>query len=237
MWKGYGQFCPIAKASEILGERWMAIVLRELMYGSRRFNDIARGVPLMSRGLLSQRLQQLVEAGVAHRTAEGDYVLTPAGEALRPIIEAMGLWALHWGQATLSERDLDDRWLMWAMRRYLRVPAAYRDKRVVLRFDFLGLPPAARVARRSWWVLVEHVEPEVCIKDPGYETALTLTADLRAFLEVLLGQRPYARALHDGSIRLQGDPALVRSLPEWLPLNGEAKISLGIAPPPRPIAA
>jgi DNA-binding HxlR family transcriptional regulator len=236
MWKGYGQFCPIAKASEILGERWMALVLRELMYGSRRFNEIARGLPLMSRGLLSTRLQQLVDAGIASRSGSGDYLLTPAGEALRPIIEGMGLWALHWGQASLSDRDLDDRLLMWAMRRYLRVPPAFRDRRVVLRFDFFGLAPSARAAKRSWWLVVEQGDLEVCIKDPGYETALTMSADLRAFMEVLLGQRPYAGALRDGSIRLAGDEVIMRSLPDWLPLNGEAKISLGIVPP-RTIAA
>jgi DNA-binding HxlR family transcriptional regulator len=236
MWKGYGQFCPIAKAAEILGERWMALVLRELMYGSSRFNEIARGLPLISRGLLSTRLQQLVEAEIARRTESGDYVLTPAGEALRPIIEGMGLWALHWGQASLSDRDLDDRLLMWAMRRYLRVPPGFRDRRIVLRFDFFGLPPAARVAKRSWWLVVEQGDLEVCIKDPGYETGLTMSADLRTFMEVLLGQRPYAEALRDGGIRLSGDKELARSLPDWLPLNGEAKISLGIVPP-RTIAA
>jgi len=236
MSKGYGQFCPIAKASEILGERWMALVLRELMYGSRRFNEIARGVPLMSRGLLSARLQQLVDAGIARRTGAGEYLLTPAGEALRPIIEGMGLWALQWGQASLSDHDLDDRLLMWAMRRYLRVPPAYQDRRVVLRFDFFGLPPSARTATRSWWLVVERGEVEVCIKDPGYETAVTMTADLRAFMEVLLGQRAYNGALRDGSIRIAGAKAFVRSLPDWMPLNGEAKTSLGIVPP-RTIAA
>lgn len=236
MSKGYGQFCPIAKASEILGERWMALVLRELMYGSRRFNEIARGVPLMSRGLLSARLQQLVDADIARRTGAGEYRLTPAGEALRPIIEGMGLWALQWGQASLADHDLDDRLLMWAMRRYLRVPPAYKDRRVVLRFDFFGLPPSARTATRSWWLVVERGEVEVCIKDPGYETALTMTADLRALMEVLLGQRAYNGALRDGSIRIDGAKAFVRSLPDWMPLNGEAKISLGIVPP-RTIAA
>lgn len=231
MWKGYGQFCPIAKAAEILGERWMALVLRELMYGSCRFNEIARGLPLISRGLLSTRLQQLVDAEIVRRADGGEYLLTPAGEALRPIIEGMGLWALHWGQATVSERDLDDRLLMWAMRRYLRVPPAFRDRRVVLRFDIFGLPQSARAAKRSWWLVVEQGDLEVCIKDPGYETELTISADLRAFMEVLLGQRAYNEALRDGSIRLAGANALVRSLPDWLPLNGEAKISLGIVPP------
>ena len=236
MSKGYGQFCPIAKASEILGERWMALVLRELMYGSRRFNEIARGVPLMSRGLLSARLQQLVDAGIARRTGAGEYLLMPAGEALRPIIEGMGLWALQWGQASLSDHDLDDRLLMWAMRRYLRVPPAYQDRRVVLRFDFFGLPPSARTATRSWWLVVERGEVEVCIKDPGYETAVTVTANLRAFMEVVLGQRAYDGALRDGSIRTAGAKEFVRSLPDWMPLNGEAKASLGIVPP-RTIAA
>ena len=230
MSKGYGQFCPIAKAAELLCERWMALVLRELMYGSRRFNEIARGVPLMSRGLLSARLQQLVDAGVARRTAAGDYLLTPPGEALRPIIEGMGLWALHWGQAGLSEHDLDDQLLMWALRRYLRVPPAFQERRIVLRFDFFGLPPSARTAKRSWWLLVEHGDVEVCIKDPGYETDVTVAADLRSFVEVLLARRTLAAAVRARVIRVTGAPALARSLPQWLPLNGETKSSLGIVP-------
>lgn len=227
MGKGYGQFCPIAVAAEVLCERWVPLVLRELMYGSRRFNDLARGVPLMSRGLLATRLRQLERAGIVRHS--GDYRLTPAGEALRPIVEQMGLWAQHWSTRGLLEQDLDDALLVWGLRRALKLPPALR-RRVVLRFDFFGLPRRARVARRSWWLLAQAGEVEICLKDPGYETDVLVTADLRSFTEVVLGLRDLRSAQREGRIRMQGDAALARALPGWLPLNGELMTTLGIAP-------
>lgn len=234
MAKGYGQYCPIAVAAEVLCERWVPLILRELMYGSRRFNDIARGVPLMSRGLLATRLRQLERAGIVHHVGAapgkgGEYRLTPAGEAMRPIVEQMGLWARHWSTRGLLDQDLDDALLVWGLHRTLRVPSQL-GRRVVLRFDFYGLPRHARVARRSWWLVAQSDEVEICLKDPGFETNAHVTADLRSFTEVLLGDRSLRAAQREGRIRLQGDSMVVRALPQWLPLNGEALMSLGIAP-------
>jgi DNA-binding HxlR family transcriptional regulator len=234
MRKGYGQFCPIAVAAEVLCERWVPLVLRELMYGSRRFNDIARGVPLMSRGLLATRLRQMQRAGLVRHARgapgkEGEYRLTAAGEALRPIVEQMGLWAQHWSTRGLLDRDLDDALLVWGLHRTLRLPGDVR-RRVVLRFDFLGLPRAARVARRSWWLVAQAGDVEICLKDPGFDTDVLVTADLRSFTEVVLGERSLKSAQREGRVKLQGAPSLVRALPAWLPLNGELKTTLGIAP-------
>lgn len=234
MAKGYGQFCPIAVAAEVLCERWVPLVLRELMYGSRRFNDLARGVPLMSRGLLATRLRQLERAGIVRHAGAapgkgGEYRLTPAGEALRPIVEQMGLWARHWSTRGLLDQDLDDALLVWGLHRTLRVPPEL-GRRVVLRFDFYGLPRRARVARRSWWLLAQEAEVEICLKDPGFETDAQVSADLRSFTEVLLGERSLRAAQREGRIRIQGDVAVVRALPRMLPLNGEALTTLGIAP-------
>jgi DNA-binding HxlR family transcriptional regulator len=228
MGKRYGQFCPVAMAAEVLCERWVPLVLREVMYGSTRFNEIARGVPLMSRGLLTQRLRELEDSNLVARTATG-YQLTEAGEALRPLIESMGLWAQHWLRRGLDDEDLDDKLLMWSLRRSLRLPADI-GRRVVLRFDFHGLPRGARVARRSWWLLASRPDDvEICVKDPGYETDIVVVADLRAFTEVVLGRRALPGALREGCVKVQGQPALVRALPRWLPLNGEAMRSMGIA--------
>ncbi|HEX6267490.1 MAG TPA: helix-turn-helix domain-containing protein [Burkholderiales bacterium] len=228
MGKRYGQFCPVAMAAEVLCERWVPLVLRELMYGSTRFNEIARGVPLMSRGLLAQRLRELEEAKILTGDGAG-YRLTAAGEALRPLIEEMGLWAQHWHSRGLDDEDLDDKLLMWSLRRSLRLPPDI-GRRMVLRFDFHGLPRSARVARRSWWLLAQPAaEVEICMKDPGYDTDIVVTADLRAFTEVLLGRRALPGALREGCVTLQGRAALVRALPQWLPLNGEAMRSMGIA--------
>lgn len=226
--KSYGQYCPIAKAAEVLCERWAPLVLREVMFGNRRFNDIARGVPRMSRGLLSRRLRELREAGVLAGGAKGEYALTPAGEALRPLIEQMGLWAQQWGRAALTERDLNDKLLVWGLRRMLRVPASLQDRRTVVRLDFFGLPAAARVARRSWWLVAEKGEVEVCLKDPGFDADVVLSADLRSFMEVLLSQRSLKSALRERRIRLSGPTALVRQFPAWLPLNGETRQTMGV---------
>lgn len=230
MGKRYGQFCPVAMAAEVLSERWVPLVLRELMYGSSRFNDIARGVPLMSRALLAKRLRELEDAGVARKADDG-YRLTDAGEALRPIVEQMGMWAQQWRTGALADDDLDDKLLMWGLRRSLRLPPGM-DRRVLLRFDFHGLPRSARVARRSWWLLAQHGEVEICVKDPGYDVDVLITADLRAFTEVILGRRPLAAALREGCVKLHGAPALVRQLRQWLPLNGEARETMNIVKAP-----
>lgn len=227
MGKRYGQFCPVAMAAEVLCERWVPLVLREVMYGSARFSDIARGVPLMSRALLSQRLKELEDSGILGKSDDG-YRLTPAGEALRPLVEEMGLWAQHWLRRDLEERDLDDKLLMWGLRRMLRLPPEL-NRRVLLRFDFYGLPRAARVARRSWWLLAARPEEvEICVKDPGYDVDVVVSADLRAFTEVMLGRRPLGAALREGRIKVQGHPAMVRALPQWLPLEGQAMRGMGI---------
>lgn len=229
MGRRYGQFCPVAMAAEVLSERWVPLVLRELMYGSSRFNDIARGVPLMSRALLATRLRGLERAGIVHKDEEG-YRLTDAGDALRTIVEEMGMWAQRWRTSALADDDLDDKLLMWSLRRSLRLPPGM-DRRVLLRFDFHGLPRSARIARRSWWLLAQRGEVEICVKDPGYEVDVFVVADLRAFTEVILGRRSLAAALREGCVKLQGAPAFVRQLRRWLPLNGEAMRGMGIAAP------
>jgi DNA-binding HxlR family transcriptional regulator len=217
--KGYGQFCPIAKASEILCERWVPLVLRELMYGSARFNEIARGVPLMSRGLLASRLRVLRDAGVIDQV-DAEYRLTPAGEALRPVLDSMGRWAQSWGIAVVTDHDVDDQLLMWHLRRTLEVPGALRNKRIVVRFDFFGLPRKARLTRRSWWLVAQDGEVDLCYKNPGYEVDVTIAASLRAFLEMLLGQRSLQDAARERDIQVAGSPQLVRMLTRWLPTAG-----------------
>lgn len=227
--KGYGQFCPIAKASEILCERWVPLVLRELMYGSVRFNEIARGVPLMSRGLLASRLRVLREASLVELSDGGEYRLTPAGEALRPVLDSMGDWAQSWGIAVVTDQDVDDQMLMWHLRRTLALPAPFPGKRVVVRFDFFGLPRRTRLARRSWWLVAKDGEVDLCYKDPGYEIDVTIAASLRDFLEMLLGHRTLQDAARKGTIQVSGAPQLVRTLTRWLPTAG--------GPPPAHVSA
>jgi DNA-binding HxlR family transcriptional regulator len=231
MRKGYGQFCPVAKAAEVIGDRWTPLVLRELMYGSRHFNDISRGVPLMSRALLVQRLRELERAGIVmsheKETGQGhEYILTPAGEALRPIIEQMGVWAQQWGNGQIDPEDLDDALLMWGIQRRINFDALPTQK-IVLQFDFRGLT-RGRKTQRSWWLILENGEVDICQKDPGFEVNVSISADLCAFTHVWMGYANLDVALKKGTICFDGAPNLVRQVPTWLYLNGELHYRMGI---------
>ena len=149
---GYGQFCPVATAAEIICSRWTALVLRELLSGSTRFNDIRRGVPRMSPTLLSKRLKELEEAGVIAVRARGqagivDYKLTEAGEELRDVIMSLGVWGQRWIESSLSLKNLDPSLLMWDMRRNL-APSSLPDRRCTVQF----LYPELSAGRKLWWL-------------------------------------------------------------------------------------
>lgn len=214
--QGYGQFCPVARASEIFAERWTPLVLRELLAGSHRFNDLHRGVPRMSRSLLSKRLKELERAGlvekrrVAGRRSKG-YHLTPAGEALRPVVEGLGHWGQRWIAEEVREEDLDPALLMWDMRRNLDADEL-PGERVVVRFDFVGLTGA----ERRWWLLVDEGEAEICLKDPGFEVDLFVETSLRELTRFWVGRRSWSDLVESGDLSLQGPKWLVRSFPRWL---------------------
>jgi DNA-binding HxlR family transcriptional regulator len=211
---GYGQFCPNAQASEILTERWTPLVIRELLYGSRRFNDIQRGVPLMSSSLLSKRLRSLERCGVLeHR--DGEYVLTRAGEELRPLVEAMGIWGERWVRREVSREDADAALLMWAIRRRVdseQVP----DGRTTVHFRFRSCPQP----KRCWWlVLTPAATPDLCLTDPGYGIDLTVRSDPVELARVYMGDVPLAGALQRRAITLEGPRHLVRGFPRWFRLS------------------
>ena len=141
--QGYGQFCPVAKTAEIVCERWMPLVLRELMCGSTRFTEIQRGVPLISPSLLSKRLRQLAAVGVVKHTGQGrnsSYALTPAGWELYPLIEAMGVWGQRWARSDYGPDELDPTLLMWDMHRMLAAPGLAAE-RTVIEFRIRPAPP------------------------------------------------------------------------------------------------
>jgi DNA-binding HxlR family transcriptional regulator len=221
----------VAKAAEVISDRWNPLVLREMLYGNRHFNDISRGVPLMSRALLAQRLKELEKAGVVvsqeKETGQGhEYLLTAAGEALRPLIEAMGVWAQQWGSEQIEPEDLDDALLMWGMRRRVNLDAVPPQK-VVLQFDFRGLTQG-RKTHRSWWLVIENKEVDVCQKDPGFEVDVVISADLSAFTHVWIGYTPLQPVLQQGKIQFEGDRNLVKQVPTWLFLNREWRYGMGI---------
>lgn len=215
----YGQFCPVSVASEIFAERWTPLVLRELILGSTRFNDIHRGVPRMSRALLARRLRELERSGVVKRGAEGDYRLTPCGEEFQDVIIGLGKWGQRW--TSRVERDkLDSVLLMWDMRRRIaqdRLP----EERVTVQFDYRSVPPRQR---RSFWLVLERNDVDVCTKDPGFEVQLYIDAELAAFTRFWLGDLTFAQAQLNGSIRLSGERRWARAFPSWLLLSSLADV-------------
>jgi DNA-binding HxlR family transcriptional regulator len=211
---GYGQFCPVAKAMELLDERWTMLVIRELLCGSRHFNALRRGVPRMSPTLLSARLKTLTRAGIVERYDEGrqvTYVLTPAGEQLRPIVEALGQWGLRW-VPELGDEDYDPHLLMWDLHRNLDLDVM-PPGRTVLRFTFSDVPPE----ERSWWVVVDSEGVDLCQFDPGHPVSATVETDLRTLTRIWRGELTWPQSQRTGSLQVHGPSHVARSLPRWLP--------------------
>jgi DNA-binding HxlR family transcriptional regulator len=217
---GYGQFCPVAVASEIFAERWTPIILRELVLGSRKFNEIHRGVPRMSRALLAKRLRKLIEAEVI-ASADDGYRLTPSGEELGEVVVRLGEWGQRWAEP-VRRANLDSRLLMWDMRRRIaldRLP----ERRVVARFDFRGVPPGR--CPKVFWLVMTRAEVDLCIVEPGHEVDLFVDADLAALSRVWLGEVPIRQVIREGGIKLSGARDAVRDFPSWLLLSTLAAVS------------
>jgi DNA-binding HxlR family transcriptional regulator len=226
MARGYGQFCPVAVAAEVVAERWTPLILREMFCGARRFAELRRGMPLISRSLLAQRLRQLEDAGVIATTplARGrEYRLTEAGQELRDVIERLGEWGQRWTKGRIAAHNLDPGLLLWDVRRRMAVDRL-PEARVVVRFDVHGLPARVR-AQTSWWFVLRRPEVDLCLKDPGFDVDLVVTADLATFTKVWLGDATMARALREGGVRLDGPRDLVRAFPGWLLLSGFAPVA------------
>jgi DNA-binding HxlR family transcriptional regulator len=216
----YGQFCPVAVASEIFAERWTPVILRELVLGSRRFNDIQRGVPRISRALLVKRLRELAAHGVIS-SAGGEYRLTEAGQELGEVVVHLGTWGARWTVPVRRDR-LDAKLLAWDMRRRIAIERL-PEKRVVVRFDFRGVP-AGHKALKTYWLVLERPEVDLCIVEPGFEVDVYVDADLAAFSRVWLGEVPMRQAMRDGGINLNGDRQAVKDFPSWLLLSTLAAV-------------
>src|SRR5579884_143045 len=212
---GYGQFCPVAMAAEILGSRWTIPVLRELLCGSRRFNELRKGVPRMSPALLSQRLRDLEHAGIVRReqTLSGgpEYRLTEAGEDLRGVVENIGSWGQRWIDAEISLRNLDASLLMWDMRRRID-PKPIPVPRAVIQF----LYPDQTRSRQRWWLIIDNGTVDLCSVDPGFDVDLYVRSDLRTMTRIWMGLATVAAEEQAGNLLLTGDPALKRTAQQWL---------------------
>jgi DNA-binding HxlR family transcriptional regulator len=211
----YGQYCPIAKAVEILGDRWTLLIVRDLLTGTCHFNELERGLPGISRGLLAERLRRLermelvekvhLESG-RQRTA---YHLTEAGKELQTVINSLLVWGARWAFEEPEENDLDPVLLMWWMRDRVRTDQL-PEQQVIVRFDFVG------AKYETFWLLLNKEDVSICLTHPGFDIDLLVTADLSTFLQIWLGRISFAEALQDGRVEIDGVPALAEALPNWL---------------------
>jgi DNA-binding HxlR family transcriptional regulator len=208
--KNYGQFCPIAKASEVLSERWTNLVIRELGAGSEKFNDLRKGLPLMSPSLLSSRLKSLETAGLVSRSEHQgsvSYHLTVAGEELKPILLQLGEWGHRWVRTDLGQKDLDPSLLMWDIHRSMNTEY-FAGTRTVLMFEFTDYSSSMR----RWWLIVSGGEVDVCMRDYGYETDLIVVTDVRTLTAYWIGDLSMNKALKEKRITLSGRPILKRDI-------------------------
>lgn len=220
--RGYGQCCPVAMATEVLGTRWTILVIREVLCGSSRFNELRQGVPRMSPALLSKRLGELEQFGIIVREMDEAggpvYRLTDAGEELRPLIMSMGSWGQRWLESQLSLKNLDPSLLMWDMRRNLN-PTPLPSRRVTIQF----LYPDITRAQKSWWLIVDkesrHGTVDLCMKDPGHDVDLCVVVDLRTMTAVWMGITTVREATASGKLRLSGAHELASLMEEWLGLS------------------
>ncbi len=221
---GYGQFCPIAIAAEVMAQRWTPLVLRALFCGAARYSDIRASVPRMSTALLSQRLKELERAHLIERSAsEGagvQYRLTESGRALWPILEEMGAWAQIWlRRAVTADHNLDPDVLMWELRRLRDFAAEDQERRRVAKFQLSGVP----IEKRFYWLVFEPDDTDICVKDPGFEVDIWVTAHLRALVEIRLGHATIAEAKATGALELDGAPAEIAAFEGWFGLSPFAK--------------
>ena len=212
--KTYGQFCPLAQATQLLCVRWTLIIVRELIAGSARFSDLQKGVPLMSPTLLSTRLKHLVKSGVVKLSgSKGNhsYHLTQAVKELQPVVELLGAWGHHWAQSDLNDGDLDAGLLMWDIRRTVD-PAIFPEHRIVVQFEY----PDAPRGNKNWWLISDNGEVDLCLKDPGYEIDILIRCSLKVMTQIWICETSFKQAAAKGDVVIMGDPGLTNKLQDWL---------------------
>lgn len=205
----YGQYCPVAKASELLGDRWTLLIVRELLFGPVRFNEFERGLPRISRSVLAARLRRLQRDGIVEKDDTGAYRFTRAGEALRPVVQALGEWVARWVMADPAPAELDPELLMLFISRHVdrdALPA----RRVVVEFQFLDTP------RRQIWMTLERHDVSVCVENPMLPIDVIVRSTVRDLYRVYMGRASLRWAIDEGRVELLGSPSMVRGFCRWM---------------------
>lgn len=210
----YGQYCPVAKALDILGDRWTLLIIRDMLGGARHFNDIEHGLPRISSALLATRMRQLQQAGIIEKRLvtigrnTTEYHLTQAGLELMDVISALRVWGEAWAFGDPTPEELDPILLMWRMRNQVSVEKL-PEFRVVVQFDYYGATKA------TFWLILMTEDVTLCLTDPGYEINVLVTADLATFFKLWGGRIGYQEALNDHNVRVEGIPSMVHAFPSW----------------------
>ena len=212
----YCQFCPVAKAAEILCEKWVILVLRELMMGSTRFNDFRRGLPRISPTILSRRLKTLQQQGIVERKSaissrNYEYHLTESGEALRPIILGFGTWGHRWAKNKITSEDLDAGFLLWDMRRRLNTKF-FKNNRVVIYIEFTD----QKKVDRHWWMIIDQHEIDLCFEDTGHEPDIVISTTLAIMTKIWLGYRNVHSAIEQQELKILGASNYIKNITKWL---------------------
>lgn len=205
--KGYGQYCPIARAAEVLATRWTPVIVRNLVLGCATFSEIAAGAPGIPRSVLSDRLRMLERYGLVERTPDRRYHLTAAGAELEDVLTAMGTWGMRWLE--VAPEDLDSHVVLWSMCRLMEINDQLPRRRVVIRFDL------ADAKQAHYWVVLERSHAEVCVKPPGFDVDLVVATDSHWLAMWHMGRIPLGAAIRRGLIRVEGPQTLVRELAGW----------------------
>jgi len=219
----YGQFCPIAKSAEIIGDPWAILIVREMLLGSSRFNVLQRGLPRISPTVLNTRLKELEERGViVKRRLNGqrghDYRLTPAGRELSAVVEALAVWGMRWARDEMGPYDLDVSFLMFDIQRRIDM-TALPEGETVLGFQF---PDVKNKKFRNWWLICKGGEVDLCYEDPGKDVDCYVAGPSCDMIDVWMGDIPLSNALKAGKIQVTGDRHLCRTFPRWFMLSAMA---------------
>lgn len=211
----YGQFCPVAKSLEILGEKWTMLIVRELLMGSCRFGELQRGLGTMSPTLLATRLKSLESHNLIIRRKHAGqrgyaYYPTDQTKELIPIVEAFGVWGLRWMKSNLVDDDYDVEFLMLCLERSI-APESLVGEEAVIHFHFTDLS-----AHPNWWIVVKGNDIEVCVKDPGRDVDVYFTTEVSTMTDVWLGHRSYRNAIDNNEMKITGTSHLTRSVTKWM---------------------
>jgi DNA-binding HxlR family transcriptional regulator len=211
----YNQFCPIAKAMEILGEKWTLLIIREILCGGTRFNELQRGLSQISPTMLTKRLNLMVEEGLLFKKhipgQRGyEYFPTQACKELFPVVEQIGIWGMHWARHQMTEDDYDLELLMLYMERSIQ-PENLIGKETIIRFNFSDIKEYP-----SWWLVVTGNEVDVCVHDPGKEVDVYFNVSVRVMCQLWMGDISYKKAIAEGKLELVGSKLLTSKVESWI---------------------